>query len=355
MVNKANIVHEAEAQRQYVRIQLPLRVKVGTDFYETIDWSNGGVALQWPENLNRDQDTLFVEGKIMKGTLDFPFEEFDMSLPVDMEIRYVDRERHRIGCRFTNLSAQQISMLQYFVGAYISGEVIRVGDVLEVAARNNFTMQRKVQAMDAEKSATGRFFYSLRRRTGLVAVMLVSLFLAAYVVTGLYERFYVVTAKTASIEADMEKVQAPSGGTVFYQKLSEGSKVQKGTPIVMVSSDTGTVSSLDSPCDCYIVSRAFNNYDRVKSFDPLISLVAADAKTFVLASVPFDQAVKLTKGQSAQIYFSGIGKRIKGKVQNILMTSDALEATARVIIVPELSLSAEFVGNPVEVKIDTFQ
>lgn len=354
MVNNANIVHEAEVQRQFVRIQLPLKVKVGAEEYETIDWSNGGVALEWPETMNRDQGTAFVEGKIMKGTLDFPFEEFDMSLPVDMEIRYVDRERHRIGCRFTNLSAQQISMLQYFVGAYMSGEVVRVGDVLEVASRNNFTMQRKVPSAEENLSSGQRVFHTIRRRSGMMMVYLGSLLLLAYVAGGLYERAFVVNAKTAFIEADVVKVQAPTGGTVFYQALDLGSKVQKGKPLVMVSTDTGSMVSLDSPCDCIIVSRSFNNYDRIKNFDSVIALAPDDIKPYVVAVVPFDEAVKLTKGQNAQLNFLGAGSRMKGKIENVLVNRGNDGATAKVYIKPATVLAAESIGDPVEVKIDTF-
>jgi alginate biosynthesis protein Alg44 len=354
MANKVNIVHEAEVQRQFVRIQLPLKVKVGGQEYETIDWSNGGVALEWPQSMDREQSTVFVEGKVLKGTLEFPFEEFDMTLPVDMEIRYVDRERRRMGCRFTNLSAQQISMLQYFVGAYISGEVIRVGDVLEVAARNNFTTQRKVPAVDAALTPMQKFARNLRRRTGMAAVMFGSFLLAAYVVAGLYERAFVVTAKAALVTADLVKVQAPTGGTVFYQSLELGSKVQKGRPLVMVSTDSGAMVSLDSPCDCIVVSRAFENYDRVKNFEPVISLVPINAKPYVQATVGFDEAVKLTHGQSAQLNFLGQGKHVKGRVENVLVNEGSESGTAKVLIAPEAELPPEYVGDPVEVKIDTF-
>jgi alginate biosynthesis protein Alg44 len=354
MANKVNIVHEAEAQRQFVRIQLPLKVKIGGQVYETIDWSNGGVALEWPESMNKDQSSVFVEGKILKGNLDFPFEEFDMALAVDMEIRYVDRERRRIGCRFTNLSTQQISMLQYFVGAYISGEVIRVGDVLEVAARNNFTTQRKIPVTEADGSGSARLLRSMKRRTGMMGVMLASLALAAYVIGGLYERAYVVNAKSASVSADLVKVQATAGGTVFYQSIEAGSRVQKGKPLVMISTDTGSMVSLDSPCDCLIISRSYANYDRVKMFDSVISLVPTDAKPFVTATVSYDEAVKLTRGQSVQLEFLGKGNRIGGQVENVMMNSGEESSTARVLIKPEIELPVEFVGNPVAVKIDTF-
>lgn len=354
MVNKVNIVHEAEVQRQFVRIQLPLRVKVGDHEYETIDWSNGGVALEWPQSMDREQSTVFIEGKVLKGVLEFPFEEFDMTLPVDMEIRYVDRERRRIGCRFTNLSAQQISMLQYFVGAYISGEVIRVGDVLEVAARNNFTTQRKVPSAEATLTPMRRFTRNVRRRAGMGAVVFGSLLLAAYVAAGLYERVFVVTAKSASVTADLIKVQATSGGSIFYQSLELGSKVQKGKPLVMISTDSGAMISLDSPCDCIIVNRAFENSDRVKNFDPVMSLVPLDAKPYVEATVSFDGAVKLTHGQPAQLNFLGQGDHVKGRIDNVLVNDGDGSGTARVFITPESKLPPEYVGDPVEVKIDTF-
>lgn len=355
MSNKVNIVHEAEVQRQFVRIQLPLKVTISGHDYDTIDWSNGGVALEWPEAMNRDQGTVFVEGKMLKGTLHFPFEEFDMTLPVDMEIRYVDRDRRRIGCRFTNLSAQQLSMLQYFVGAYISGEVIRVGDVLEVAARNNFTTQRKIPSATTELTSAQRLSRAMRRRTGMSMVLAGSLFLALYVMAGLYERLFVVTAKAATVDAaEMVKVQATSGGTVFYQQIDLGTKVQKGQPLVMVSTDTGSMVSLDSPCDCLIVTRAFNNYDRVKNYDPVITLVPVNAKPTITATVGFDEAVKLTKGQTAQLNFLGEGSRMKGTVENVLVNDGSETGTARVFIRPSAELPAEYVGNPVEVKIDTF-
>ena len=67
----------------------------------------------------------------MQATLLFPFDGFELSLPVDLEVRYINAEGGRIGCRFANLTKRHISSLQFLVGAYVSGEVVNAGDVID--------------------------------------------------------------------------------------------------------------------------------------------------------------------------------------------------------------------------------
>jgi alginate biosynthesis protein Alg44 len=344
------IVHEAEAQRQHIRIPLPVRVEIAGVVVTAMDWSNGGVGLQMPEGINFPAQ--FKQGNVLDATLMFPFEGFGMTLPVTVEITYADAQSGRIGCRFHNLNRQQQSVIQYFVTAYVSGEVVRVNDIMDVVSRNNFTRARAIPSAMAGLSTAEIARHKMNNMLRVACLSGIALLLVGYVAMSVYERLFVIHATSARVTAELLTVDAPAGGKVHFNPLAPDSMVKQGDALLTVSTMAGNTVSVDSPCDCIVKRRLSDNNRTAKKAEPLLELVRPDAVPFVEAYIRHNQAVKLSVGEEARLAIPGLGKYLHGKITAI-QAGRGLKGNSLVIIQPTTPLPVSSVDDPVEIHIDS--
>ena len=280
---EANIAHESEVQRQHVRLQVPMKISVGGKRFAAEDWSHSGVAICW-EGAGVGELGLgdnVKEGKRFDATLEFDFDGYSFTMDVKCEVRFISAAKKRMGCRFDELTAQQISLLKYFVSAYMAGEVVRAGDIMDVAARNNFTKSRNVPSAADDLSSAELAARKMKRLfwSGLVAF--ISLVCFIYLIMALYERAYVVSASSAVVTADMDMVQSPAGGQVVFQSQQTNIDVQKGAPLFSVETLTGSVVGKDSPYEGAVKRYLAKNGDTVRKGQALVGILPDYAKPYV--------------------------------------------------------------------------
>ena len=217
---QAQIVHETEVHRQHVRLKIPIQVEVDGVRYQVDDWSVGGFGVE-------SVLTSRQAGERFPVKLIFPFEEFDMTMRFDARVVYADQEHGRFGCAFLGLSKQQSDVFRYLVDAYLSGEVVSAGDILQVRARDN-TAEARLQAvynpLVQDKSAARQ----LRRYGTYTGFGLAGLALLGVIGLGIKDRYLTVAANSAVVEAPLVQIRAPIGGR-FVSALESGEHVPPGT------------------------------------------------------------------------------------------------------------------------------
>ena len=124
------IVHESEVHRQHVRLKIPIQAEVDGIRYQVDDWSIGGFGVE-------SVMTSRQPGERFPVKLIFMFEEFDMTMRFDARMVYADQDHGRFGCAFLGVSQQQMEVFRYLVDAYLSGEVVSAGDILQVRGRDS--------------------------------------------------------------------------------------------------------------------------------------------------------------------------------------------------------------------------
>lgn len=345
------IVHESEVQRQHVRLQLPMRVHIGGSVMIADDWSNSGVAIHWGEDQKALLGESFKPGSVITSVLGFEFEGFELSMPMQLEARYIDKRKNRVGFRFVDISQRHTSLLRYVVGAYVAGEMVRAGDIIHIAGRNNFMQPRKMPSADVGLTPSQRFRKKLRKFSigGVVAALSISAFI--YVVIGMYERTFVVKTNMAQVSADFTTLSSTVSGRVFFQPNLLDKEVKKGQPLLMVQTEKGNMVSVDSPCDCIVKKREVENEAMVSRGDVVMRLVSNLVVPYVETRVPADQAVRLAVGKRAVLNFSGHERYLDGTI--IRIRSDEFGAPADVMIQPSETLPVSWVDDPVEVRFDT--
>jgi mannuronan synthase len=342
-----HIVHEAEAHRQHVRINLPASVVIGDRDYEVVDWSNGGISINLPQG-----EPGFEKGAILPADLHLQFDGFEMTVPLQLEIVNADGKKGRVGARFAELDRRQRSIVQYLVSAYLSGELVKVGDLLNVVSRNNMTRARTIP--DQKAGLSPAEIAKMRAATSLKAALLgiISLLLIGFIAMSIYEKLFVVEATSAQVKAEMMTLDTPAGGKIYYTSLKPDAEVKKGEPLLTISSNTGTAITADSPCDCIVKRRLTDNNRMVNKGDPVLELVRPEAKPFVEASLPHSEAVKLGVGQEALLSMPGDDLRLRATITSIEAGAKNT-SLSKVILEPKETLPVKFINDPVEIRVDT--
>lgn len=349
--NVANMVHEAEAQRQYVRVNLPAAATIENEHYKLEDWSVGGISLLIPSDMTK-LPSYIREDALLDTQLHFMFDGFALNIPVQLRVQHVDTSKGKIGCEYENMPRNQRIIMQYLVTAYACGELVQVGDLLNVVSRNNMTKSRSVPdpnagLSDAEiaKRKMGKLF-----RVGVLA--LISVLLLAYILASVYERLYIVKATSAQVAATMLTVDTPAGGKVYYSPILPDTMVKKGTPLLTISTTSNNTYTVDSPCNCIVKKRLLDNNRLANKGEPALELVRPDTIPYVEAYIGHKDAVKLSIGQKALLALPGHNEYQHGIIK-IIQAGKGMGGNSLIRIEPLSPLPVEYVDDPVEIRVDT--
>ena len=127
---RPQIVHETEVHRQHVRLKIPIQVEIDGIRHQVDDWSVGGLAVESVLTSRKPDERFWVR-------LIFPFEEFELTMRREARMVYVDQGHGRFGCDFLAVSERHAEVLRYLVDAYLAGELVSAGDLLQARARDN--------------------------------------------------------------------------------------------------------------------------------------------------------------------------------------------------------------------------
>lgn len=344
------IVHEAEAQRQYVRVYLPARLSIGSHEFTVADWSVHGAGFA----LNEKQASglKFKVGAKYKTVIHFPMEGYEISLPVLVQVKYHDIEERRVGVVYHSLNHGQLSTLQLLVSSYINGEILASGDVIAMAGRDNMVKARKtIPDPVAEMSADELRRHRIKQGVRKSLVAFASLSLVGYIVLSLYQALFVIETKRANIVADTIVVSTPKSGRLYYEQFEPDARVDVGTPLVTIISDTENSFTLDSPCDCIVKGRMQSNNQWVMSGTGVLEMVNLQSIPYVEAFMPNEEALKLSAGRKVWLTYAGDPVAKEGVIIGIDAESRGVSEDSKLTIKPKDPIEVETVGDPVAVRI----
>lgn len=288
----ARITHESETQRQYPRFSMPARAILNGKEYEVKNISAGGIAL-------RNVGDLYARGKKMTLELKLPFSAFSLSATLTAEAQYYNAGEKSLGCRFVNLTPEQVSFLNHAIKSFIAGDIVTAGNILNIVTRNNFTKART----HANTNAAASF---RRQLPGLLLVLTAGILIAALLAGNLYNSMFIVRANDAAVIGPVVSVRAAAEG-LYNLRLDPGLKlVQKGQTIGSVAPSTGgSAMTLQSPCDCYISKTYAENGDVVAQNQQIMALVPIDAKPWIIAAIDPAQGKKIAPDSQATVSIFG--------------------------------------------------
>src|SRR5262245_45968355 len=211
---RPQIVHESEVHRQHVRLKIPILVEIDGIRHQVDDWSIGGLAVESVLTSRKPDERFWVR-------LIFPFDEFELTMRREARMVYVDQEHGRFGCTFLGVSERHAEVLRYLVDAYLAGELVSAGDLLQARARDD-TAPVPMQTAPDEGPWPAK-----RRYRAYASFALAGLALLAVAAFGVWERYFAIGAVTATIEAPVVDVRAPIAGR-FVSAREPGERVLEG-------------------------------------------------------------------------------------------------------------------------------
>jgi alginate biosynthesis protein Alg44 len=337
-----DVVHEAEAQRQYPRVRVPGWLLVRQDRpdardrkekekargYRLHDLSIGGLSFE-------GDAAKYPVGSKFDGRLELTVEPVTFALDVHCEVRNVSRDGRRVGCCFLDLDPGEISALRRIIHGTLAGELVVAGDVLTALSRDNFV---KARPAETGASLTGR----ARTRASLMTALMfaVGLVAFAYALEKFYEMAFVTKAAAAKIAAPTFTIAMPRDGT-FFSLVPENGIVKKGQPVAsfqaamldVIQADVGNLKlspaelsqlmgetlkgTLSSPCDCKVQHHAAIDGQYVNRGQPLFELVPETAEPYVLARFHFDNIDDLPIGRRVKFRIYGESGDHAGEVRDV--------------------------------------
>ncbi|MBQ0822443.1 PilZ domain-containing protein [Microvirga terrae] len=341
------ITHEAEVQRQHPRYRIPVRCIYNGSQVSVVDVSVGGIGL-------RTGAIDAKPGRVLDLTLVFPFSGYELSLPINAEVRYITDEHSRIGLRFVDVSPRQHNLLRFILDAYLSGEVVDAGDILDVSSRRNEGKTREVPQRAAPQGLRAHLSHHGRTVAGYVGIGALTLFLLGFIGMGLFERMYIIPAQSALITTDLVTVPAPSNGQVTF--VATGSEVKAGEPLLTIQGPQGNSIVIDSPCNCVVQARYSRAANFVREGAPILALREKTSTPYVTASISHDQLLRFYRGASAVIEYSD-GTRVReNRIERLptLVGEAASSGPFLVKLAPGRDLDMSTIGQPVSVVFNTF-
>lgn len=362
----SNVVHEAEAQRQYARLKLPAKIRYRTPQgqeleAQLLDLSVGGFGFQ-PGN------TLLSEGQRFQGKLMFEVEGIGFAMDVQFQVRsLVDGKR--AGCEFHELRPREIAALRYLISSFLSGELVNVGDLISTLQRENFTKPRKGKG-DDKMSLAARV-----KALGLsMSIFLVGVAASSYVLYQLYDVYFITHADSAQVSVPGQQVSMPREGTV-QSLVKVGDTVAKGAPVGTFSSsaldvlknvlkpeemapdnlqrlfDKSFQGTLTSPCDCRVVAQLVGDGQVAAKGAAVFMMSPVDAVATVEARFPYRAFDELQPGSPVNFLVAGESEPRSGRISTLALQDGGLASDIRVAIQPDQPLATELAKRPVDVRI----
>jgi mannuronan synthase len=362
----SNVVHEAEAQRQYARLKLPAKIRYLTPQGQELeapllDLSIGGFSFNPGNNL-------LSEGQYCRGKLMFEVEGIGFAMEVEFQVRSLAGGK-RAGCEFHHLRPREMAALRYLISSFLSGELINVGDLLSTLQRDNFTKPRK-----GTDGAPAGFFDRLRAASLSLGIFLVGLAACTYVLYQLYDIYFITHADSAQVAVPGQQVSMPREGSV-QSLVKVGSVVAQGAPVGTFSSNMMDVlkgilptedltpdnlqrlfgksfqGTLTSPCDCRVVAQLVGDGQVAGKGEPVFLMSPVDSVATVEARFPYRAFDELQPGTLVSFTVAGEDSERSGRIASLALQDGGLASDIRVMIQPQEPLSTELAKRPVDVRI----
>ena len=215
---------EKNSMRKSYRTTVPLRVVIEERFYDVIDWSLTGLAL---ESLESE----LSPGELCKATLVLPLHDVALSIPVTLRLEY--RESQRFGFSFETLSDKNRSVLRRFIEMAIEGKVEQVDDIIAIYQEPEIAspLEKPValQAEEARQLKSSFLRTSVKYLLFTLSVLLLAGALLFFNLRYSYEGSGIVVGNDLKIY--------PLHDTIVEKLyVKEGSAVEEGAPLAQLES-----------------------------------------------------------------------------------------------------------------------
>lgn len=364
----ANLVHESEIQRQYVRAKVPgvLEIAVpqgGTRRFRLYDLSGGGLAFE-------AQDHGFHVGEQYNARIHLKLETISVAVPVRFDVRSVDSDG-RVGVRFEQLDPTATATLRRVISGFLGGELVGAGELMHTLSRNNFAPARTAKNAPPQRRGFGSRFRAMAQTALVLMLGIVAL---VYVAQRVDEKLFGANSTAARVSGPRYQVVMPREG-IFRSLIPADGIVKKGSPIgsfetsmfglvnaqaleaqlsreeidkLMSREVQGTVTS---PCDCRVLATYAADGQYVGKGQQIADLAPIEFEPYVVARFGYREAERLQPGTPVTLRINGDPMPRSGRVAQLRHDGDpdSLSQDVVVMVKPDENLPMDLMSRPVQV------
>ena len=353
------VKYKAEPKRHFPRYRIPAYIEIDGKRYKLKDWSLGGCAIY-------DLPDEYLERKWAVGNLIIPFDTFEVTVK-DLHLEFLKRHPDgTVGCRFADLTPEQISLMQDVIEAYLEGAIVSLDEFINVVRRED--LREALESSRPNPPKRSGIQETVRRVFILLLFFLLSGTLTLFLLLALKTRVFTVYPLSSFVDTDLVVLRTPLTGVVNLEKVKTGEQLKAGQPIGSVVSPYRLSIILNSPVNGTLNALYVKNGEVVKEGDPVAGIVPDGAILFVRSNVFHRDAEKVKLGQKVDVIFLD-GREVEGRVVSV--SSGPRKALAQLhsstpvpvytnpweydslkIEIPQKEVTYEDVGKSVVVKID---
>lgn len=356
----AQLIHEAESTRQHARYKISARVVIDRESYEVNNWSVGGLSVKLPPEL--------AELPRLNARLVFGFGSIDTSMDIELEkIQDNSKDKNIVGYRFIDLERSQLAVFHHVINAYLSGDIFDAGDIIQVIKKDAYAPKNQLKKKN--KNGENGVFFTIRRIVGSLLIVATLVTLLGFIAYTVYHKVFIIESETASVNAPVVVVRAPKASYFeAFPVVMKGIQLKKGELLATLRLINGGAASIESPCDCEIITTHIPFKQFVDEGEPLLTLLPVDDRgIFIEAKFKNQDAEKLAVDQQVEISLIN-RQKVTGTITKILSgeaveykLSDPLRnvssnpvSYSNVIIKPNSELDVDLIGTVASVSINTF-
>ncbi len=303
------IKHKAEPTRHFPRYRIPAYIEINGKRYKLKDWSLGGCSIIGLEES-------ILNKKWAEGNLIFPFDSFDTTVK-GVKLEFIRRSPDgTVGCRFTELRPDQVSIIQDVIEAYLEGTVeASLDEFINIVRRED--LREALESRRPEPPKKNLFEERLRRGFILGLFATISFILIVFILEALHTRIYIIHPVSSFYDADLKVIRTPENGFfITKHKWKVGEKVWKRRLLGYIKSPfLGTFSVL-FPLSGTIAKVHAVNLEPVVQGDALITMLPYKSPIYIRSNVVHQDTDRLKIGQEVEV-IQYDGKVLKGKVVDV--------------------------------------
>ena len=323
-------------------------MEINGKIYKLKDWSLTGCAVI---DLPKEYVKKHVTGKMI-----FKFDQFETVID-NLKIECLYKRDNYVGCRFTDLTPQQMAILNQIITAYINGDIITQDDIITAVTKIQlYPKKKKIDEVERKKA---KAILALI----FVTIAIILTFLS-YII---YKKLFIIEGVNGYIDSNITTLRAPYPSFIKFQKNYKiDDNISQGETVAIAHLVGGGISRIVAPIGGKVFEIHVHDLDYRNTAEPILSIIDYNATQFIHASLFAKEIKKIKIGDIAKIIFNR--EEYYGKIIKISYPEDVsiikskpvenVYANPRdfieILIEPFKKIDKKWIGTSVYVKIDTF-
>ena len=309
------IVHESELTRQHARYKIPAKIEIEGKLYKLYDWSVSGCSiLDLPEKYFKK----FITGEII-----FVFDDFETRVK-DIKLEIITKKNVEgmvaYGARFTDITPQQISILNEIITAFLSGDIITEDDIIH-AVNKTQTYPKKIEPRIDKKKAWG-----------ILAIIYLTIFILVLFLAYLFYRHtFIVESVNGYIDANLTVIRSPSPSYIKFAKdIKAGEDINRSQIIALSYLISGGIKTINSPVRGKILHLNMFDNDFRNVGEPIMTIIPKNSSIYIVGSMLHKDFKKIKIGSIATIVLPN-EKSFRAKIIKIRAAQTPLQNKSKIL------------------------